>query len=309
MNEIDNRILAKYIFGEASAEERILVEDWMKVSPANSQEIERLQETIAFVTSHYQEDKLNTDKAWKRFSVVSGVSRRLHLYRNLCRVADIVLLVILSGVTIWMIRPQKDWVVINASRGKQLVYLPDSTEITLAVNSSIRYDRLAYNKEVRQVEMNGKAFFEVRKNKSCPFIVDMKSTEVEVLGTAFQVDIEDEDTEVRVERGKVAFSVKDRKDKAILTAGMSATYINKENMIRETGQEDTNGLAWVTGVLRFSNTPLSKVIATLENYYQVDLTQESISDKQLTAVFDNQPLTDVLEIINETLDVKLKTKD
>ena len=71
-------------------------------------------------------------------------------------------------------------------------------------------------------------------------------------------------------------------------------------------EEDVNKLAWRTGQLRFMETPLDKVIEDLSDYYQVKIANQTKNEgARLTATFNNLPLEDVLQVVNQTLDAHL----
>ena len=71
-------------------------------------------------------------------------------------------------------------------------------------------------------------------------------------------------------------------------------------------EEDVNKLAWRTGQLRFMETPLDKVIEDLSDYYQVKIANQTKNEgARLTATFNNLPLEDVLQVVNQTLDARL----
>lgn len=187
------------------------------------------------------------------------------------------------------------------------VYLPDSTLISMAGSSSIRYDVKTYGKERRVVEMKGKAFFQVTRNEARPFSVYTERTEVTVLGTSFQINEQPGGTDVNVMTGKVSFGATGSEtNKVILTAGMSASYSMESNGITILEEEDLNSLSWKTRQLRFNDTPLEKVIDDLNKYYQVKVINKTETPNlKLTATFNDLPLEDVLLVINQTLDTRL----
>lgn len=138
------------------------------------------------------------------------------------------------------------------------------------------------------MEMNGKAFFQVTRNEARPFSVKTSQTEVTVLGTSFQIDEKPTVTEVNVVTGKVCFTAGEEKEITVVT------------------EEDVNKLAWRTGQLRFMETPLDKVIEDLSDYYQVKIANQTKNEgARLTATFNNLPLEDVLQVVNQTLDARL----
>lgn len=268
---------------------------------------DKLEQRIRFISRHYKEEALDADKAWKRFAAGHEVARTTPFRRYWLRVAAAILVLIAGGTFFVMERNRTEWVAIVTGPGQlKEVYLPDSTCISLAGNSRIRYDIKEYGKERRVVEMKGKAFFQVKRNEARPFSVKTKQTKITVLGTSFQVDEEGCTTEVHVVTGKVSFTADEEKKNLILTAGMSAAYTMEQKEITLLTEEDTNYLSWKTGQLRFNNTPLDKVISDLANYYQVKITNRSEStNTKLTATFNQLPIDEVLMVINQTLDVRL----
>lgn len=268
---------------------------------------DQLERRIRFVAKHYKEGALDADKAWKQLATNRKITRTLPFRRYLAGAAAAVLVLIGVGALFIVEKNTPDWVAVTTAGGQvKDVYLPDSTLISLAENSSVRYNAKVYGKERRVVEMNGKAFFQVKQDEARPFSVHTALTKVTVLGTSFQVNEQSTSTEVNVMTGKVCFAAGNENDKVILTAGMSAQYsIDKKEIIMLT-EEETNVLSWRTGQLRFNNTPLDKVITDLNTYYQIKIVNRTkTTDAKLTATFNQLPLDEVLMVINQTLDVRL----
>ena len=190
----------------------------------NNEQEHKLEQRIRFVAKHYEEGRLDTDKAWQKFAGKHQVRRTVSFRRYWMAAASVLLLLIGFGTYFITDRNSPEWVAVTTEPGQIMeVYLPDSTLISMAGNSSIRYDKKAYGKERRVVEMKGKAFFQVTRNEARPFSVYTERTEVTVLGTSFQIDEQPDGTDVDVMTGKVSFGATGcETDKVILTAGMSA---------------------------------------------------------------------------------------
>lgn len=268
-----------------------------------------LEERIRFVAKHYREGRPDTEKAWKQLASDKGIRRTIPLRRYLLAVASVVVLLVgITSIYLWHTN-QPEWIIVSTASGERKdVYLPDSTLVNLASNSRIRYNAREYGKNRREVEMKGKAFYEVIRDESRPFSVRTHDAEVEVLGTAFQVHERSASVEVHVSSGKVKFTARDdkKKDQIILTKGMSAYYSMETQEIIAQTEEKPNYLSWKTGILRFQNTPLEEVITDLTDYYHVPVvSRTSIRGEKLTATFESLPLDHVLLIINQTLDVRL----
>lgn len=266
-----------------------------------------LEQRIRFVARHYREGGLDADRAWQKFASEHAIRRKVSFRRYWIGAAAAVLVLVGLGTLFMVERNAPDWVAITTAPGQMKdVYLPDSTLVALASDSWIRYDAKRYDKERRAVEMNGKAFFQVTRNEARPFSVKTDQTEVTVLGTSFQIDEKPTVTEVHVVTGKVCFTASEEKKDVILTAGMSAQYSMEDQEITVLTEEDENKLAWRTGLLRFRETPLDKVIEDLSDYYQVKITNQTKKEgARLTATFDNLPLEEVLQVVNQTLDIRL----
>ena len=274
----------------------------------NNEQGNKLEQRIRFVAKHYEEGRLDTDKAWQQFAGKHQVRRTVSFRRYWMAAASVFLLLIGFGTYFITERKSPEWVAVTTGPGQiKEVYLPDSTLISMAGSSSIRYDVKTYGKERRVVEMKGKAFFQVTRNEARPFSVYTERTEVTVLGTSFQINEQPGGTDVNVMTGKVSFGATGSEtNKVILTAGMSASYSMESNGITILEEEDLNSLSWKTRQLRFNDTPLENVIDDLNKYYQVKVINKTETPNlKLTATFNDLPLEDVLLVINQTLDTRL----
>ncbi|MDH6535760.1 DUF4974 domain-containing protein [Parabacteroides sp. 52] len=273
----------------------------------------RLEQRIQFVAKHYRQGSLDTDNAWKQFARQQRIHRSVSFRRSLWASAAVCLLLLGLGVHYWIDKQATEWIAITTEAGQRKdVYLPDSTLVSLAEHSVLRYERKQYGKEGRVVKMSGKAFFQVQRDESRPFSIQMKEAEVRVLGTCFQAQEEGKTTSLFVESGKVRFTAGKERESAVLTAGMSAHYAEETGLTVSDKEEEINNLAWKTRRLRFYNTPLQKVIRDISNAYQVQIVnQTDLTGKEepmLTSFFEELSLEEVLLIINQTLDVRLQAR-
>jgi len=87
---------------------------------------------------------------------------------------------------------------------KAQVVLPDGTKVWLNAGSSLKYSQ-NYNHEIREVQLQGEAYFDVKPNKQIPFWVITYGAKIKVVGTAFNVKAykEENKIEATVERGEI----------------------------------------------------------------------------------------------------------
>ena len=269
----------------------------------------RREAALRFVAKHYRSGALDPDRAWRRFAEAQGISSLKRVWMRSAYVwtvaASIALLVSLIGFYQWQ-QKQPDWVTFTAEAQQvKRLTLPDQTEISLAGGSRLTYDARHYGQEMRLVRLEGKAFFEVWHDEARPFRVETAESRVTVLGTRFQVVAGKEQTTVDVVSGKVGFALLEKTDSVALTAGLQAYYTSGDQRIKVTEQPNSNELAWLTHRLRFEETPLPQVVADLEQSYQTMLSYSGDADKRLTATLEELTLEEALQVVNETLDVRI----
>ena len=269
----------------------------------------RREAALRFVAKCYRSGALDPDRAWRRFAEAQGISSLKRVWMRSAYVwtvaASIALLVSLIGFYQWQ-QKQPDWVTFTAEAQQvKRLTLPDQTEISLAGGSRLTYDARHYGQEMRLVRLEGKAFFEVWHDEARPFRVETAESRVTVLGTRFQVVAGKEQTTVDVVSGKVGFALRGKTDSVALTAGLQAYYTSGDPRIKVTEQPNPNELAWLTHRLRFEETPLPQVVADLEQAYQTTLSYSGDADKRLTATLEELTLEDALQVVNETLDVRI----
>lgn len=264
--------------------------------------------SVRFVARHYREGALDSSKAWDKFSSRHGIRSTSFVFRYWVGAAAVMLLLLGVGSVYYINHNTEDWQTVYTDSGQMKdVFLPDSTLVALAENSSLRYDRKQYGKEGRIVELKGKAFFKVKSDVERPFSVQTSFTTTKVLGTSFQLLEDSGTTHLHVETGKVSFTATKGTEPLILTAGMSAVYKKEEGVIHLIEENDPNTLSWRTRHLQFRETPVSQVARDLENAYGIKIDYPaSAASLKLTAYFDDMSLEDILLIIGQTLDVRLE---
>jgi Fe2+-dicitrate sensor, membrane component len=269
---------------------------------------DKLEQRIRFVTKYYRENAIDADKAWREFSAEKGIKQRRFALPHYWQAIAAAILVCVA-VSTWYIMDstREEWLVVMTEQGQvKKLLLPDSSMVVIAGNSTVKYNLIAFKKGSREVEMKGKAFFQVKRDVGSPFSVSTTKTVVRVLGTSFQLDEKQNSTELYVSAGKVAFLAKDGDGEMILTKGMSAVYQEEDGVIIPNPDDRTNVFSWQTKKLHFNNTSLEDVIRDLTDYYQVEIVNRlDNGNKHLTASFNDLPLEETLLIINQTLDVHL----
>jgi transmembrane sensor len=196
-----------------------------------------------------------------------------------------------------------------ANAHQQQITMPDSTTIWLASHSRIVYSS-AYNKDDRQVQLVGEAYFEVKHDAQRPFIVKTATLATRVLGTHFNIkaDSTEQQIAITILEGKVAVS---RVDSVTQTAVPLATLAPNQQLVynRQTGKTQQHNVTaydyavWKDGVLNLKNITFDEGLKRIAQWYDVKI---SVADPYINtcvihASFQNQPLETVLKSLGISL--------
>lgn len=160
----------------------------------------------------------------------------------------------------------------NSGNSKLDYSLPDGSSIALNRSASISYPS-EFGGAVRQVELSGEAFFDVKRNETKPFVIETEAARVTVLGTSFNVRANpgDDFIEVFVVSGKVRVEVKETGELQELTKGQYLRIDKKSAKLISGNDEIGIPSAWHTGRLSFREQPIPKVLEGLERLYGVKI--------------------------------------
>lgn len=325
-------LLARYLSNEADNAERLEVEKWAASSQENRELLSQCRISFGKARIWYETRRFNSRIAWEKLQSqlqepTSGIdlnvapgSRRF--YQSFIRVAAVALLAIALGFSAYFFgfhQPAGDRyteVVSGEQQVIQNISLPDGTMITLNCNSRLTYPS-EFNRNFREVTMEGEAFFDVEPDADQPFIITAGKTHITVLGTSFNVcAYPDQDrVEVVVESGRVQVTAEGLKSgqgkELTITPGEKGTFMPGELSLVKSVNGDPNIYAWKTRQLIFSETNLSEVLRTLEKVYHVQITTDGLSaaDLLLTANFSDQSVNFILDVIRLTFNLELSYVD
>lgn len=201
---------------------------------------------------------------------------------------------------------------ISTPRGGQYqVTLADGTKVWLNAASSIRFPVLFTGRE-RNVEITGEAYLEVAKNREMPFKVKAGKSEVEVLGTHFNVNAYDDEPAIKTTllEGLVKVTSKtaaSAQTPVFLQPGQQSG-INKEGRISVVKNADVEeALAWKNGRFQFNSADLRTMLRQISRWYDVDVIYKGNVDLHFTGQLTrNDNVSKVFEKLAMTGEVHFK---
>ena len=241
----------------------------------------------------------NISPAWKWFSIA----------------ASFALLVVSAFHFIDLSRPELVWYEVAAvPDAKTKIVLPDSSTVWLNANARLVYPR-SFEDVNRKVSISGEAFFQVRKDKNHPFIVDIGKLQIEVLGTSFNVMTDTYNDEIRISllEGKVALYEKGQSSKSakILMPNQEAKYSPSNGEIMISPIRMDNVMSWITGKFSFEDNTLAEIGEELERAFHVKIhiENEAIRKKSFNVTSeDKETLDEILSILQISAKYKMEKK-
>jgi transmembrane sensor len=310
-HEYITELIAKQLQGELSAEEETVLLAWLSENDEHRSIYEQSVKAWEYSGRKHEDFYVDTDIAWAKVKSRTEENAEVIRFweRPVFQIAASLVLLLTFGYLTGSFKETPDYITVATKNERTKFYLPDSSMIWLNKNSSVKYSS-DYNKKTREVQLDGEAFFDVRKNPEKKFIVLGHKSVTEVLGTSFIVKSYKNSTQESVEvvTGKVSFTSKaDSKKQVLLTPGLEGT-LKAGDLISMQKITDQNFKAWKEHKLEFDNTDIRQVIASLNNYFdvQVSVTDPAILKCSFTGSFDNPDLEQIINIISVTLNIEYK---
>lgn len=315
---IDHLILiGKYLAKEASKEEITLLEEWVKKDTGNKEIFREMKQTWMLSNSEFIDEQINLNQEWAKLNAMlideeeipdeSALETSNFNYNKFLKMAAIIVIFLTAGYFLFYLISNPSTEQLVAGNTIVATTLPDGTEVTLNNNSILKYPKI-FASNIRSVNLQGDAFFNVAHDLSKPFVIQTKNIQVEVLGTSFYLNakVEQPFVEVFVQSGKVALIV-NNKEKLLLTAGEKGTFNKSSGQLTKVDNQDLNFISWKTGKLIFENESLVNVVDKLNQTYHsnIKIDNPDIYHCLLTATFEDQPLEIILEVILETFNLNI----
>ncbi len=298
-------ILSKHFTGEATSEEELLVKNFKET---NSEEYHALR---AFWTKQDLEvTSFNTSKGWQEVVTKVQGPKRVPIYTYLRVAASVAAVFLLMTIGYYYINTSQiavEQMVLTAKEQVERITLPDGSIVYLKKDASLKFPK-SFASTNREIILQGEAFFEIVKDVNRPFRIGTNHSEVEVLGTSFNINTEKDQTAVTVATGKVQVTALSDGKAAILTPNQSALV--KDHSLETFSTTDNNYLAWKTGIFKFEKTPIHQVVEDLNSYYENKIILSKLdTDCLFTSTFDQRDLQEIIEIIQLSCHLQLQQKN
>lgn len=184
--------------------------------------------------------------------------------------------------------------------------LPDGTKIWLNAASTITFPD-SFNKQARRVTLKGEAYFEVAHNPDLPFIVSFNDTQVEVLGTHFNINSYESYGRTTLIEGSV--KITEGKKEKILSPGNQAFSYAGHLTVKPS--DTYKSIAWKEGVFYFKDDRIKDILDQVSRWYDVDIVYNGNSGrKRYSGTIRRQAtLNQVLEMLKTVSNTDYRLED
>lgn len=202
---------------------------------------------------------------------------------------------------------------------KSRIQLPDGSTVWINAGSKLTYDK-SFGGELREVNLQGEAFFDVVHDADRPFIIHASAIDIRVLGTAFNVKAypEDAKTETSLIRGSIEVSFRNRPNDKIILSPNEKLVVDNQHLTSDSAQRDAttplmaiNKLKvnptdstvaetlWVENRLVFDDESLAELAVKMERWYgvEIEIKDSFLKEKRFTGNFQNENIEQAMEAL------------
>lgn len=328
MNSVSEKydaLIKSYLDGQCSQDEALELLSWIAESDENRTYFESFKE-VWHLTDFALPEVLDVDAALDAVNTkIDALEEEIQVvqmpwlrrnYKYVSGIAASVVVALFMGFLVSRSNPMvtlasNDW-------DSETAYtLPDGTSVAFNGVSEISHPK-HFAKGERAINFEGKAYFDVVKDESKPFVIHCGSMDVEVLGTSFLLDADKNDNRYLLDlyTGKVRMTAFDQKGRELsqieINPGERGVLNVAEGALKAMTYPEVKEEELLNDrVLDFNNVSLSTIVETLEYIYQVKIDlDESCASKKLTARFtDEDSVDEVIETIAAVFDFTVTKTD
>lgn len=316
----DGALIIKYLKELTTPEETVMIENRMNENKEYRNEVKQIAELFFTKRAYDRMNERDPDIAFQKlqFRLQKKEKKNTNLSKTLLyAAASLIGAIILSSTFIYLwengkISGKTNSIIAETNPGmRSRVTLSDGTTVYLNSGSKLIYpDR--FNGNHRTVELDGEAFFHVKKDPDKPFIVNTNDhrASITVLGTSFNIQCFKQDNEftAALVEGLVNVTVNhlNGSNTSVRLTPSEKIIFNKSSDSLFVSKIDTDiETAWTRDRLVFRNQPMTQVLKTLSYNYNVefDIKNPAIYSYRFTGTFQSRQLSQILEYIKISSDI------
>ncbi len=299
------RISERFLSGEASQEDVMLLSNWVRTNPGlNDWVVDWIDGQSPVV------DDADLESICQNI-VTEKEGKKVGLKTFFLSIAAVIAgFVVLTVIGIERQEPVHPLVVRTMGGEKSRVTLPDGSSVILNALTQLSY---LYDNETgdRTVKLYGEAWFDVKTDPEHPFMVDCDNLKVECRGTEFNVTAYPDDSTVTVVLKDGQVNAVSSRDNVKMNPGMLLTYDRTTGHVNTESVTASDYCDWKKGEIHCDNINLEELTKRLARTYGTSITVQSPSlrKERLYGMILEGNLEQVLEIVSEACEANYRKEN
>lgn len=286
---MEQELLFRYFRGETSQQEEERILSWVEESPANGAEFRKAHLLFAGLALYAPASASEIADPKPRRTL-------LRIARYAVRAAAAVIMMVgaayVGKAYYHRSLAQREMSICVPAGQRMRVTLADGTQVQLNAGTTLEYP-VVFSRKSRRVKLSGEALFEVVHDPSHPFVVETFATDIQVLGTKFNV-LADSDSDLfstTLVEGKV--KVTNRKDPAesIIMQANDRVVLENGRLYKER-VSDFDDLCWTEGLIHLRKMPFDELMAMFERAFDVRIEIERETLPQINVMSGEVRISD-----------------
>ena len=248
---MDRNVLHRFFAGTASFEEEEAVCDWVDASNKNREELIRERKYFDVLLLHKTKNS-SMVQSGHRFSLPFVI---LYISNNVGKPAPVL---------------EMNKIVVPPGQRANLT-LSDGTNVWLNACSEMTYPA-SFSEDIRRVSLKGEAYFDVSKDVEHPFVVQTKKCDIKVLGTEFNVRVNEAESDCEFSaallEGSIELTNKMEPGPSIRLAPMQKAEWTGGKMVVESIR-NLDDYRWKEGLICFEDIRFADLMKRFEKTYDI----------------------------------------
>ncbi|RIV72374.1 FecR family protein [Flagellimonas aequoris] len=204
---------------------------------------------------------------------------------------------------------------INVPKGKTFkLVLSDGTQVYLNAGTNLRFPISFVPGNLREVFLEGEAYFEVTRDEENPFVVQSNDMQVKVLGTHFNVSsYEGSEQHAVLVEGSVSVSHQgssmEISEPLVIKPGQKASLVPEGLDVKEVDAGDY--IAWTQDILIFNDESFPEIIKKIERRYNVEIQNNytELTSARFNGKFNEESIIDLMNTFKESANFDYQIND
>ncbi|WPQ63608.1 FecR domain-containing protein [Chitinophaga sancti] len=322
--KITSEQVARFITNNCSPEEAEMLAAWFAEHPDDLISTPEWEEFV--IQQRIPEE---TDAAmWQYIAQHTKRTPKVYYFRRIAAAAAMIG-IIGGSVLLWKPQHQRHLqatlvdtttvrytLISNDKKHDQTYQLEDGTTVVLSSGSKLKHV-LHFDRQQRYLQLEGKAFFDVAKDKDRPFTVEAGGLTTTALGTSFRITALKGEVHVQLITGKVVVKKASTTFKPVyLNPGQQLVFntqqekaVVSDNKLPSLKTAPATVAANETKGQVFHQEPLKNVFLTLQSYYHTSITfdEQQLKNMKFSGTYaDTDSVADLLSVITLVNGLKLE---